>query len=163
MTTENIIIQIRADVEAATQAATLAKRTARIPLLEAIAESGEVGIFVYRGYTPGFNDGEPCEHGYDWYVNLKEIQYEEILDYGFGGLPEEVTTLAEMIEEQEYDLEEISEKLRLPIEKPSNEIYKGCALLADLLDDEHPTNTWHIYLFRDDNYVEFTGDYDCGH
>lgn len=160
----DIISQIRAHVAEAAAAAALAMHNARMPLLEAIAESGEVGIFVYRGYTPGFNDGEPCEHSFDWYVNLKEIQYDETLNYGFEGLPEEISALAEMLEEQEYlSLEEISERLQLPINKPSDEIYQGCTLLADLLDEEHNTNEWHIYLFRDGKFVEFTGEYDCGY
>ena len=54
------ILAINTDVEALLASAAEKRKATVQPFLEALAASGEVSIIVIRGYTPGFNDGEPC-------------------------------------------------------------------------------------------------------
>lgn len=40
-------------------------------LLEELNNNENIKFFMIKGWTPSFNDGEPCEHTTDVYIGLK--------------------------------------------------------------------------------------------
>ena len=42
------------------------------PFLIALAASNQVTLITIRGWTPAFNDGEPCVHVQDVLVNVRQ-------------------------------------------------------------------------------------------
>ncbi|WNV47286.1 hypothetical protein ENKO_177 [Klebsiella phage fENko-Kae01] len=100
-------------------------------------------VFIY-GYTPGFNDGEPCYH-----IQYNIIDSDEIQDYVY-----------DYIDDLDEDIE-INHKIS---NEQSREIDKEIDSIDGLLEEEYGTD-WYILVKRnEDGSVELQdGDYDCGY
>jgi hypothetical protein len=80
------ILAINTEVETLLASATEKRKAAVQPFLDALAASGEVSIIVIRGYTLGFNDGEPCTHSAESYMNVKSVLGDDVLESLEDGL-----------------------------------------------------------------------------
>lgn len=173
------VVAIGKQIQDLQEQAKKARAEAVQPFLDALAASGEVSIIVIRGYTPSFNDGEPCEHSADYWVNVKQIVDEELHDYGDYGfeLPEE---LVDGIEEErvwnrdkrDYDEfpevaaanEALAKAHGYVWAPPSQDVMKAIEqLLFEMAEEENGTNYYVTYLLEDGKFVVKTGEYDCGY
>lgn len=169
MNIEATLINLRtigAEVAELQRKAKEARKAALEPFLDELAKSGTVSIITIRGYTPGFNDGEPCEHGADFWVNIKRHAEDEI--------------------DQNEDLEEIFEALQgsawRPTEEdkaanraicaehghvydePSKEIMDAIeAVIFDSIEEDYGTDYYVTFTLKDGKFVREEGDYDCGY
>lgn len=172
------IIGINENIARLQEEAKTARKAAIEPFLAALAASGEVSLIVVRGSTPGFNDGEPCEHSADMFVNIKSAKEEELDegDLGFE-LPEE---LAEGIKQEQtwnretrshvVDATALADNIALCREhghvyaEPSADIMKALtAVIFDTAEEENDTNYFVTYVLKDGKFEVNTGEYDCGY
>jgi hypothetical protein len=153
------------------------------PVLKAIAESGQVSHLVVIGFLPGFNDGEPCEHTVNSYVNIQEMISEELFDRGISVLNEVfdedfiekmddvgyIPTYRELNEEEKTFLqtaEQICEEKGALFERCSDKAILNAidAIIVPYLDSVHQTNYQVAFVFnKDGTYKKFVDDYDCGY
>lgn len=133
-----------AEREAATK---LKQEEAKSMLARLLLDTENLNSIVVIGYTPGFNDGEPCTHGQrDPYLNGRD-EYDDDAPDVFT----EDGESDEMVEEPVLDA------------KAKSLVLDILAGMADLLEDAFGTN-WAIRVKRTDNGVVFEQeDYDCGY
>lgn len=157
--------------------AKLERQKALEPFLAELAASGEVSLIVVRGYTPGFNDGEPCTHGADVYINISDIVHEGIADSIGLDLPEnlEDEILYEKrwnSETRNYDIDEGILKRNREVcaaighvyDKPSAEIVGAInALIFETAEEENETDYYVAYVLKDGKFEMTSGDYECGY
>lgn len=145
-------------VEAATAAYQETIKTALDSLLKALAESDDISLIAVIGSTPGFNDGEPCTHSADYYVN--------------GDIVEAVSQVPELFEvagieiDDPHEVTTELERLGFQMADPANdkELYRAIdAAVIPALDQEFGTNYAVLYVFRDGMYSRYHTDYDCGY
>jgi len=152
----------------------LERRNAVVPVLKALGEAGLVSLIYIRGWTPAFNDGEPCIHTTDIRVNIAGL--EELACYPTE-LPSELIegikktlhwnsdtgTLFQSSSAIEHNIE-LCRKHGHVYEEPDGPVIE---LLADLLipiaDEEHGTNYYVLYLYKDGEWEVHSGSYDCGY
>ncbi|SCW95366.1 hypothetical protein [Ancylobacter rudongensis] len=157
------ILAINTKIERLNEEAKTERQKALAPFLEALAKSGEVSAIIVRGYTPGFNDGEPCEHSADVFVNIEEIYGEDLQDTDAGGnLPEE------LFEELSYGSadanRELCTKFGHVYDKPSAEIMNAIrTLIFATAEEENSTNYFLSYVLKDGKFEIASGEYDCGY
>ena len=161
------------------------------PVLDVIAKMGTVGVIYVYGYTPGFNDGEPCEHTTNHLLGLQEVGDEERMEYFLsvvGKAAEDSDALSEL-ESLEYKSkwkgdpqEEIdqyyADKARLynafasELGVPTTTVTGDDAravnkavstVIIPALDREFGTNYQVAYLFKDGQVVRVDDEYDCGY
>lgn len=172
--TLNNLKQIGNEVQELQRKAKEARKAALEPFLEALAASGEVSIITVRGYTPGFNDGEPCEHGADFWVNI---------DQHWGDEVDMTSELEEIFEElhdfrhwdsAKRELVEDEKGLRINNEicerhghvfgEPSVEILDAIqAVIYDSIEEDFGTNYYVTFILKDGKFERHEGDYDCGY
>lgn len=162
-----------------------------VPVFEAIAATGEVDIIYVYGYTPGFNDGDPCEHSTTVLTNLGEIfgeekQEEYFLSEEFDLEDDEVGELLEgldnvpyvsrytdgVTDEQiaQYEADkkvfhdELSKALGVRWESPADaDISKALeTIVVPSLDREFGTNYQVLYRLKDGQFVRTDDEYECG-
>ena len=176
------ILAVNTRVEEMLEEAKKTRLAAVEPFLEALAASGEVSLILIRGYTPGFNDGEPCEHSADFQVNLKQATEEEWIgpdsDGDFNvGLDDEFWEVFR--EERRYDStvgryvddpgaaqanRELCAKFGHVYDRPKQEIINAIDTLIFTTEDEQMgTDYWVSYTLKDGKFVREDGDYDCGY
>lgn len=152
-----------------------ARKAALEPFLTALAASGEVSIITVRGSTPSFNDGEPCEHSADFYVNIEQHWGDEV-DMT-GDLEEQI--FEELMEYQhwnsqkrEYDISEegllinreVCERHGHVFHKPSAEIIQAIdAVIFDSIEEDYGTNYYVTFILKDGKFVREEGEYDPGY
>lgn len=155
------------------------RQTAVEPFLEALALSGQVSLIVIRGWTPGFNDGEPCNHSTDVYVNIGEITAEEIHEYGDFDfeLPDELVD--NLKQERVYNAEKrcyeedadaLAHNIALcrehghEFQTPSKDVMAAIdTLLVETADEEFGTDYYVVYQLKDGKFERSSGEYDCGY
>lgn len=159
--------------------AKVARKEAIKPFLEALALSGEVSLIVVRGSTPGFNDGEPCEHSADIFVNVKSAKENDLLDgdkYGFE-FPEDVKNA--LVAEYSYEKPsykrvvnegalgkniELCRSAGHVYEEPSADVMQAIqSVIFDTAEEENGTNYYVSYILNDGKFEVHTGEYDCGY
>lgn len=154
-----------------------ARQKAIQPFLVALAASGQVSLIVVRGHTPGFNDGEPCEHSADVFVNVKSIIAEDVHDSGVDvdlpdelveGLGEERTWSREHGYVTNAGILEANEALCREhghvYAEPSPELMTAInTLIFTTAEEENRTNYYVTYQLKDGNFEVSTGEYDCGY
>ncbi|WP_065091460.1 hypothetical protein [Rhizobium leucaenae] len=172
------ILSINENIASLQEEAKAARKAAIEPFLEALAASGEVSLVVVRGHTPGFNDGEPCEHSAEMFVNIKKAKEEDVLDGDFGiDLPEEL--VEGLVDEVSYERPSykrivnegaLAANIALCREhghvygEPSAEILKALnAVIFDTVEEENETNYYVTYVLTDGKFEVSTGEYDCGY
>lgn len=158
--------------------AKVARKAAIEPFLEALAASGEVSLIVVRGSTPGFNDGEPCEHSADMFVNVKSAKEEDLHDGDLGfELPEElIEGLADEVSYEKPSYKRVINEGALAANvalckehghvyaEPSAEVMKALrAVIFDTAEEENGTNYYVSYVLKDGKFEVDTGHYDCGY
>jgi hypothetical protein len=172
------IRDISANIARLTEEAKTARKAAIEPFLDALAASGEVSLIVVYGYTPGFNDGEPCEHSGDFFVNIQHAADEDMLDRDFElDLPDELT--GGLRKERSWN----SAKRDYVIDagaaegnaalcrehghvyaKPSPPIMKAISdVIFDAAEEENGTNYFVTYVLKDGKFGVNSGEYDCGY
>lgn len=128
-------------------------------------ELPSLDALMIRGYTPGFNDGEPCT------FNL-EITAAELSDYidedfvssyfnTFHGKSEE--DFEDFDEYYDYVIENLNGDINWRTEEPV--ISKVFAPLNELIERTFDTDGFVVYMvLRDDGEIEYTVEsYDCGY
>lgn len=129
----------------------LAKEMKKIPGLNKI---------IVKGYTPGFNDGDPCTHSSEVYFN-KRWHFSELSEYGidnlssFLGAPEEY-------EDELYEWEGL-DSVNTYSDEDEEKIEEFISMLDDLVERLYYTD----YIV----YIDLTGDepvinsenYECGY
>lgn len=121
-----------------------------VPGLQYIADTlgSKIGAITIIGWTPGFNDGAPCEHSTDVIYG-----YNDLFNYGL-----------EYLLEEWYSEEEEAEKLSEQEYKPSKEITDFVELsLLPYYDSKNDTNYRVTIVFTDGAYKIEEGEYDCGY
>lgn len=172
------ILSINENIARLQEEAKAARKAAIEPFLSALAESGEVSLIVVRGSTPSFNDGEPCEHSADMFVNIKAATEEELHDNDLGfELPEELVDGLKRErtwnrEKRDYDVDATALAANIAICKeyghvygePSAEVMKALrAVIFDVAEEENVTNYFVTYVLKDGKFEVTTGEYDCGY
>ena len=161
------------------------------PVLDAIAATGEADMIYIYGYTPGFNDGDPCEHGTTVLVNLGELFGEEKTEEYFvaGEFDLESEEIAELLEELEaipyvsrysdnvteeqlaaYDAaknvvhDKLSKAIGIRWESPADADIETAieTIVVPALDREFGTNYQVLYRLKDGAFVRSDDEYECG-
>ena len=172
--TLNDLRTIGAEVQELQRKAKEARKAALEPFLAELAKSGEVSIITVRGYTPSFNDGEPCEHGADFWVNIDQHWGDEVdmtcdLEEIFEGLQD--TYRYDRPSYTRIDIPEAIEANRkLCAEhghvfgKPSAEIMQAIsAVIFDSIEEDFGTNYYVTFIIKDGKFERHEGDYDVGY
>lgn len=158
--------------------ASAARKAAIEPFLEALAASGEVSLIAIWGYTPGFNDGEPCEHSADFVVNIEQAQNNDAFDMGIG-LDDDFEWAGELRRVSSWDSSARDYKdnpgafehnVKLCAEnghvykKPSDEILKAISnVIFDTVEEEEGTDYYVAYILKGGKFERVEGEYYCGH
>lgn len=156
-----------------------ARQQAIEPFLEALAESGEVSLIVVYGYTPGFNDGEPCEHSADFHVNIQQAKDDDCFDRGVGLDDEEYEWVGELKLESSYnyttksydiDSGALAHNEKLCAEHghvykaPSEAIMRAIGdVIFQTAEEENGTDYYVTYVLKDGKFERDSGEYDCGY
>lgn len=166
------ILAINKNIEDLVQEAKKKRQDALEPFLEALAASGQVSVIYVRGYTPGFNDGEPCEHSADCWVNLEQLHGDYLLDDGgeefglnldFDSLDEDFQSEQTIPGAKEANIA-LATKLGHIWTPPSAEILNAIeTLIFQTVEEEEDTDYWVSYILEDGKFVRRSGDYDCGY
>lgn len=170
--TLNNLKQIGNEVQELQRKAKEARKAALEPFLEALAASGEVSIITVRGSTPAFNDGEPCEHSADFWVNVQQHIENDV----------DMTSDLEDIEVEDYQTWDREQRQYRDIpgaierntaacaehghiyDKPSDEIMQAIsAVIFDSIEEDFGTDYYVTFILKDGKFVRDEGDYDCGY
>lgn len=141
-----------------------ARKAALEPFLDELAKSGTVSIITIRGYTPSFNDGEPCEHSASFWVNIKQHAKDEIDQNGeledvFGALQ---GSSWRPTEKDKAANRAICAEHGHVYDEPSKEIIDAiAAVIFDSIEEDYSTNYYVTFTLKDGKFVREEGDYDC--
>lgn len=157
-----------------------ARQAAIEPFLQALADSGEVSLIVVYGYTPGFNDGEPCTHSGDFFVNIQQAKDDDCFDRGIDALEgDDFEWIEELQKESSYNYTTRSydinsgalahnEKLCAEhghvYKAPSDDIIKAISdVIFETCEEENGTDYYVVYALKDGKFERHTGQYECGY
>lgn len=147
----NKIAETTKSIQMAKEAYSNALKEAVEPTLKHIAQEygSEIDIITIIGYTPGFNDGEPCTHGSDW-----GFGYGILEDYGMEDFMED------WFEDDEEKIEELMNKL---INVP-NELNEFVRDVLDPYFEEKLETDYRVHIvFENGTYRIEEDEYDCGY
>lgn len=172
--TLNDLRTIGAEVQELQRKAKEARKAALEPFLDQLAASGLVSIITIRGYTPGFNDGEPCEHSASWWVNIKQHASEEIdvtddLEELFEELQDtynwnNTTRQREYIPEAiEHNRVVCAQHGHIYDEPPKEILEAITTVIFDSIEEDYGTDYYVVFTLKDGKFVRDEGDYDCGY
>ncbi len=124
------------------------------PGLKYIAETygDELGVITILGWTPGFNDGEPCEHTTEHLYG-----YGALANYGLEYLVED---WFEGVENAEDKIEELLEK---EVNTPKEVLEFVWNALENWADRKYETNYRVHFIFENGTYRIEEDEYDCGY
>jgi len=139
-------------IEAANLAHKKALEEAIEPALKYIAKEygKELGLITLIGYTPWFNDGEPCTHTSDVLYGYSGLE-----DYGLED------RMGDWFEDEEEKIEELMEReVNL-----SSEVRKfGSGILLPYYEQKlHTDFLVHIFFDEDGTYRVEEDEYNCGY
>lgn len=155
-----------------------ARKAAVEPFLEALAASGEVSLITIYGWTPAFNDGEPCEHCSDMFVNIEAAWREEVHNRDVGiedNIPSELFEglrpdrsyrdgVWATDESAEAHNEALCKKHGHIWNSPSNAIIEAISdVLFDTAEEQNGTDYFVTYILKDGKFDVYEGHYDCGY
>lgn len=145
------IAETTKSIQLAKEAYSIALKDAVEPTLKHIAETygSEIDIITIIGYTPGFNDGEPCTHGSDW-----GFGYGFLSDYGLED------SMEEWFEDDEEKIEELMEK-RIDVPKELKEFVRD--VLDPYFEEKLETDYRVTIFFENGTYRIDEDEYDCGY
>jgi hypothetical protein len=121
------------------------------PGLQYIAENygNDIDIITIIGYTPGFNDGEPCEHSSDYMFGYSDLE-----NYGGEYLMED------WFEDQEELIEKLLEK---EVKVPAEVKTFVATALDEYFEKKLGTNYRVHIIFENGTYRIEEDEYDCGY
>lgn len=128
-------------------------------------------IMTVIGYTPGFNDGEPCVHTTDVCINVHQHILHDQTEF-LGALP---TLIKGPIWKKDPDL--LAENTALchqhghAYNPPPDHVFDAVRnILVPMLDQQYETNYFVTYVRRHNpqipvlfEFKKHVGDYDCGY
>lgn len=129
----------------------LAKEMKKIPGLNKI---------IVKGYTPGFNDGDPCTHSSEVYFN-KRWHFSELSEYGISNL----SSFLGAPEEYEDELHEWEglDSVNTYSDEDEEKVEEFISMLDDLIERLYYTDyIVYIDLTGDDPVID-SEDYYCGY
>lgn len=152
----NKIAETTKAIQAAKEAYSNALKEAVEPTLNHISkEYGEqLNIITLIGYTPGFNDGEPCTHSSDWGVG-----YGFLADHGLED------SMEEWFEDEEGEVQEelIEELMNKDVEVPQEVKDFISQVLDPYFEEKLETDYRVTVFFENGTYRIEEEDYDCGY
>lgn len=114
------------------------------------ADHKDLDVVLVYGYTPGFNDGDPCTH--TQYSMLDGNEINDIVD---------LYDVLNIEEDEGDELEEINAKLSSDKYRTIESKIDG---IDDLLERVYYTNFYVLARRLEDGTVELSiGDYECGY
>lgn len=125
-------------------------------LKELFLEYPEVKRLIWEGYTPSFNDGDPCTHSEELYINWTERELDDSYDY-------------EDEDEERGRLQFYwNEILNFEGEAPPEEVAIDSDLRQILynfnyVEDNYNTDYIVQFYMKDGEVVEKYEYYDCGY
>lgn len=144
--------------------------------LEFLSKEGDVSFIRIIGYTPSFNDGEPCEHLVNYEIDvyncfLKEIGccYLEDILYYFGITGDEVNEIEYFFKNKpknKEDFEGINSKYGINFGPPENktDVQRFVDLVAvPYFNKKFKTNYMVTLIFKNGGVEEQIEEYDCGY
>jgi len=142
-------------IQDAKEAYSVALKEAVDPTLDHIAKNcGELDVITIIGYTPGFNDGEPCTHGSYWGFGWGFLAGYGIEDY-----------VEDYIEVDDEDL--LEEKMDELLNKKvtvSQEVEDFVREVLDPYFEEKLETDYRVHiLFENGTYKIEEHEYDCGY
>jgi hypothetical protein len=137
------------DLDAEREAANRLRRETLADIGALFSAFPELNSISVSGYTPGWNDGDPCHHSQlDPYLNGRNIDDDEDDD--------------DEDDDNEDDDEGERSSTRLS-DKDFEAISHIIEGMSDVLEEIFSTN-WTLIFRRTQNGIEFNRyDYDCGH
>lgn len=116
------------------------------------AENKNLDVVLINGYTPSFNDGDPCSH--TQYCTFDTDEINDTFDF-----------YDHFCDEDEDDVDEKVEKLNANLSNTeSYDIERKMDGIEDLLERVYDTDFYICILRNEDGSIEInTGDYDCGY
>jgi hypothetical protein len=143
-------------INAAKEAYSNALKEAVDPTLNQISKEygDQLDILTIVGYTPGFNDGEPCTHGSDWGFGYSFLQ-----DYGLED------SMEEWFEDEEGEIQEelIEELLNKKVDVPK-EVNEFVSKVLDPYFEEKLETDYRVTIFFENGTYRIEEDeYDCGY
>lgn len=118
--------------------------------LEPYIEGEPLYIYI-QGWTPDFNDGEPCLHSVDWCEGKEIVEYEhhEANPSIFEGITAE-------------ELENSREVISVDDQHFSN-YRKAIDAVIKYCDYKYETNYHCLIICKDNNLTMIKEEYDCGY
>lgn len=154
-------------IAALAEQAKQARLDAMKPFLDVLAKSGLVSIITVRGSTPGFNDGEPCEHSYETYVNIADHADDEIDTKYIDDAEDFYGTLESRHASTEGFRERNREKCAAighVYDRPEKKVMDAIeTLITETVDADNGTDYQVTYVLKDGAFEVHTDDYDCGY
>lgn len=155
------------NIAALAEQAKQARLDAMKPFLDVLAKSGLVSIITVRGSTPGFNDGEPCEHSYETFVNIADHANEEIDTKYIKDAKDFYGTL----ESKYTDEEGWEERNRVKCaaighiyDQPEKKVVDAIeTLITETVDNDNGTDYQVTCVLKDGAFEVHTDSYDCGY
>lgn len=171
------IATINTEIARLNAEAKTARADAMQPLLDALATSGEVSVIVVYGWTPGFNDGEPCEHSYEVKVNIEALAEDGLSDQADTydiDLPEELIQGLKSYRSYDKGWKIDNAALAANIElcnkhghvfaKPSDEVMNAInQVIVESIEEEQGTDYYVTFVLKNGKFERFEGEYECGY
>jgi len=147
----NKIAETTKSIQMAKEAYTMALKEAVEPTLKHIAETygSEIDIITIIGYTPGFNDGEPCTHSSDWGFGYKYLEDFCLESY-----------MEDWFEDDEEKIEELMNK-EVTVPTELKEFVRD--VLDPYFEDKMVTDYRVHIIFENGTYRIEEDEYDCGY
>lgn len=132
--------------------------------------SSDIKAILINGYTPGFNDGDPCTHSQYSVIDGNELtdnisDNEELVAFilGYKNSDEMYDALEELDQEPEDALSNLGlPEFKYEVSGEVNSILDG---MADVLEEVMGTDWRILAVLQDDGTVKTVVDeyYDCGY
>lgn len=105
------------------------------------------------GYTPGFNDGDPCYHHGDWYIRWKGLRFggDDCIYFQVSSVEEGYAS--KIIEDEDATL---------AVDVPSK-LMTALNRMSDYFEHDYGTNHVSIFARQEDKVCFHACDYDCGY
>lgn len=180
-------MRLGADINDLYAQAEQSRKAAVQPLLQHLAASGAVSLIFVRGYTPGFNDGEPCTHSHECWVNIEALtdiyserdDDDEDKDAERDDGLDNLGFMKDIQADSHYDRQKRSQHANLAArahnrelcskhghvyDSPPDEVISAIeAILAATLDEDLDTDYWASYTLVNGAFVRDQGSYNVGY
>lgn len=129
-------------------------------ILEGLFKEAELDVLLFIGYTPGFNDGDPCEHSSYPVTDSEEIYENEsmydITDYDYEDHKYKAEIQSEsFIINKDYNSKSYEERA----------VHREEIDLVNFIFDKlyHTNYQVEVYINKDDEIVVEQSEYYCGY